>query len=340
MTSPDLVKGWCPTALRPMRSGDGLILRVRPRLGILTRQDLEALAGISATFSDGALHLTNRANVQVRGMREEDHPAAAAALRAAGLLDDRAEALPQIAIAPSASLTCAAGAAQIRASIEEALGSSPRLPAKFGFDVQAGPRVDRQSMGDITLVANAGRVLILLDGAEDWAVSVEAVELSTAIASIIRAFHRVASSSGTVSRMRHAIAALGSAVLFDETGLTPFLHGLQLNSETPSVGALTDLYAYGLGFLFGEIPAQALQEITSLMERQHIELAAISAHRSLVFSLANLEAKTPSPQPSPYGRGSEQQLRQRPLSHRERDRVRGPSPPNLREERRGFDERI
>ncbi len=27
------VKGWCPGALRPMESGDGLVVRVRPRAG-------------------------------------------------------------------------------------------------------------------------------------------------------------------------------------------------------------------------------------------------------------------------------------------------------------------
>ena len=28
-----LRKGWCPGALRPMQSGDGLLLRVRPKAG-------------------------------------------------------------------------------------------------------------------------------------------------------------------------------------------------------------------------------------------------------------------------------------------------------------------
>ncbi|MFD1807161.1 hypothetical protein ACFSHQ_00890 [Gemmobacter lanyuensis] len=29
------MQGWCPGALRPMMSGDGLVVRVRPRLGRL-----------------------------------------------------------------------------------------------------------------------------------------------------------------------------------------------------------------------------------------------------------------------------------------------------------------
>ena len=32
------IKGWCPGALRPMQSGDGLVTRIRPPLGRLTPQ--------------------------------------------------------------------------------------------------------------------------------------------------------------------------------------------------------------------------------------------------------------------------------------------------------------
>ena len=30
------IKGWCPGALRPMQSGDGLVVRIRPRGGRLS----------------------------------------------------------------------------------------------------------------------------------------------------------------------------------------------------------------------------------------------------------------------------------------------------------------
>ena len=32
------IKGWCPSALRPMQSGDGLVVRVRPRGGRLSAE--------------------------------------------------------------------------------------------------------------------------------------------------------------------------------------------------------------------------------------------------------------------------------------------------------------
>ena len=42
------VKGWCPGGLRPMASGDGLIIRVRPWCGAFTLEQAAGLAEIPA----------------------------------------------------------------------------------------------------------------------------------------------------------------------------------------------------------------------------------------------------------------------------------------------------
>ena len=36
-SSKPVVQGWCPGAHRPMMSGDGLVVRVRPRLGFVAQ---------------------------------------------------------------------------------------------------------------------------------------------------------------------------------------------------------------------------------------------------------------------------------------------------------------
>ena len=38
------VQGWCPGALRPMQSGDGLVVRVRPQAGRLTAAQAAGIA--------------------------------------------------------------------------------------------------------------------------------------------------------------------------------------------------------------------------------------------------------------------------------------------------------
>src|SRR3984885_7927990 len=69
------VKGWCPGALRPMQSGDGLIVRVRPKSGMFDLAAFVALTEAAARFGNGQIDLTRRANLQIRGVRETSLPA-------------------------------------------------------------------------------------------------------------------------------------------------------------------------------------------------------------------------------------------------------------------------
>lgn len=66
----DLRRGACPSAGSPMASGDGLVSRVRlPSEGI-TNQQLAALATQTERLGQGVVELTNRGNIQVRGLTE------------------------------------------------------------------------------------------------------------------------------------------------------------------------------------------------------------------------------------------------------------------------------
>jgi hypothetical protein len=64
-----LRKGWCPGALRPMQSGDGLLLRVRPRAGRFSIAEIIAITETAARCGSGEIDLTNRTNMQLRGGR-------------------------------------------------------------------------------------------------------------------------------------------------------------------------------------------------------------------------------------------------------------------------------
>jgi precorrin-3B synthase len=48
--SEPAIRGWCPGAHRPMASGDGLVVRVRPPLGELTPAQAEGLADLADRF--------------------------------------------------------------------------------------------------------------------------------------------------------------------------------------------------------------------------------------------------------------------------------------------------
>ena len=82
-----VVQGWCPGALRPMLSGDGLVVRVRPRMARLSPAQVRGLAEAALRHGNGVIDLTARANLQLRGVRPEAHLALLDDLSELGLLD-------------------------------------------------------------------------------------------------------------------------------------------------------------------------------------------------------------------------------------------------------------
>lgn len=87
MTARPEIRGWCPGALRPMASGDGLVVRIRPPMGRLTPAQALAIADAAQTHGNGVIDLSARANLQLRGVTHATHPALIADLRAYGLID-------------------------------------------------------------------------------------------------------------------------------------------------------------------------------------------------------------------------------------------------------------
>ncbi|SFD64194.1 hypothetical protein [Roseivivax sediminis] len=152
MSAPE-IRGWCPGAHRPMASGDGLVVRVRPPVRGLSAAQLAGLADLAQAHGSGAVEATNRANLQVRGVTEAGFPALLAALDTLGLIDAEpgAEARRNI-------IWGAAGpGTEARMSMAERLAealSAPDfagLPSKFGFVVDGVPRQLSEVSGDIRI---------------------------------------------------------------------------------------------------------------------------------------------------------------------------------------------
>jgi precorrin-3B synthase len=101
MMREDLKRGWCPSLLRPMESGDGWLVRVRPRAAVFTAAVARAVSQAATRYGNGRIEVTNRANLQVRGLRLETIPLFVAAMEAAGAADER-EGAPAILVSPLA----------------------------------------------------------------------------------------------------------------------------------------------------------------------------------------------------------------------------------------------
>ena len=81
------VRGWCPSLHEPMRSGDGWLARVKPGRATLTAGAARLVAALAAGHGNGRIELTNRGNLQLRGIAEAGLRPLADALVGAGLAD-------------------------------------------------------------------------------------------------------------------------------------------------------------------------------------------------------------------------------------------------------------
>ncbi len=284
----DLMVGWCPGALRPMESGDGLIVRIRPRLSRLSLVQFETLMQAAERFGDGSLYLSNRANVQIRGVTADGHAALLDVLAAVSLIDSdaRIEAVRNIMMPPAVELSAHAGLAWgLAARLEDVLAKREalyQLPGKFGIAVQAGNEIDSAAMSDVTFIVEGDAIAMVPEGAEGEAFLFgNTFAAAEGFVSLAMAFLRLRRAQPAIRRMRDAVALSGMEAVAAEAGLPLVAHGLPLAEAPAPLGDLGE--AFGIGFTFGEIGQEALLEITALMRRECIAEAAISSHRALVF---------------------------------------------------------
>jgi precorrin-3B synthase len=148
-------RGACPTLFEPMRTGDGLLVRVKPPLGRLDAAAARKLAEAARRFGNGRLELTNRGALQVRGLSEQTlapfrEAMLAAALASADAAVERRRNLVLSPLAGDAESTLA-GELERWIAQDHALAA---LPPKFAFAV--GTVSDPYRLpGDVRLVADA-----------------------------------------------------------------------------------------------------------------------------------------------------------------------------------------
>ena len=157
----------CPGVLRPWPAEDGLLVRLRLVGGHLTGRQLRALLSVAEVHGDGAVHLTARANLQVRGI-EAVSERVIAAFERTGLLPSRShELVRNIVMSPQSGF--GGGRADLRpiaARLDELLRADPALgalPGRFLFvlDDGRGDVLDRPcDLGLVALDADRAQVRV------------------------------------------------------------------------------------------------------------------------------------------------------------------------------------
>ena len=278
MSAAGLRKGWCPGALRPMLSGDGLIVRLRLSCGELPMRMASAIAELAALYGNGGIDLTQRANLQLRGVREASLPSLTESLDDLGLIDasPEAEAVRNVTVSPLAGLdpACRDGRALARA-LEERLSRDAALhalPAKFGFAIDGGGRWPLGATGaDVALCADdaEGPWRIRLAGADLLSEPVEGSQATEALARVAQVFLR-----NGLRRMRDLVAQDGAQGVLERAGFAsepPRSDIKKVAQYTPGVHQVsrTGVIA-AVGLPFGRIEAVDLAALTGACEPESV----------------------------------------------------------------------
>ncbi|WP_299624408.1 precorrin-3B synthase [uncultured Tateyamaria sp.] len=243
------VKGWCPGAHRPMMSGDGMILRIRPRLARLTRAQVLGMCDISQRYGNGIIDLTSRANLQLRGIAERDHQAVLDALLALDLLDPTPEAEARRNIVTTPLWQDGDFTHRLHEAICARLDDMPELPAKMGLAIDTGTApILGETSADFRFERGEETLILRADGAAKG----RPVTTDTAISALIDMARWFGDHRGTARRM---VAALTANTLPQGWATTaPRPPGTALHP-----GPLPGKQAYGAPF--GSIAAKALVDL-------------------------------------------------------------------------------
>lgn len=86
-----VAQGWCPSTYRIYEAPDGGLARVKVPGGILRTGQVDTLALVARRFGNGTIEITNRANLQLRGIDRADAADLRSHLAAVGLSAPSAE---------------------------------------------------------------------------------------------------------------------------------------------------------------------------------------------------------------------------------------------------------
>jgi precorrin-3B synthase len=268
-----LRKGWCPGARRPMQAKDGLLVRLRIIGGVVPAATLRGIAQAGRAHGNGLFDLSARANLQLRGVRNELLPQLVEALDGLGLIDENtaAEAVRNVLVSPFAGLDGRDDVSSAGKALDAALAANTdlhALPAKFGFLIDAGSGL---SLGPVP----ADIRFDWTGGIEPFAIGIggranEAIFLGRCggddipgIASrLARAFLRLGSQMAEPPRrMRGLIESCGAGAIAGLAGLRPGPPRQCGAIEEPCpVGLLrfNERCCFGVGAAFGRLDANML----------------------------------------------------------------------------------
>ena len=262
------VRGACPSLSAPMPAGDGLLVRMTPRGGVLTVAQLAGIAEAAGKFGNGAIEITARGSLQVRGLSDRTVDGFGRAIEALGI---EAEGAPEIRIGALAGRDANETAdprplaADLR-SVIEAHGLAVRLAPKVSVVVDGGGALSLASVAaDIRLEAtDAGTWRVCVGRGGTDSVAIGRGDADKAVAASVALLDLLA-QAGKQARARDLTGGAWSSVA---ATLAPASAAIPSAPASPvGIFMLSDgSVARGFALPFGQIDAKALQSFAASLD--------------------------------------------------------------------------
>ena len=233
----------CPGLLRPWIADDGALVRVRVPGGQLTTEALRALHAVAAAHGDGAVHVTSRANLQVRAIAHDEgclSDAVVDAVMATGLMPSAShERVRNVMASPLTGR--AGGRADLRPVVRELdrlLCADPSLAAlagRFLFVLDDGRGDVAHRDLDLGLVAVSESAVQLRAGRDGWGPVTPTQRAASELVDLARRFLDLAGTQADSPWHVDELPGAGPALI----GATHERHGAtRVSAEPPPLGRI------------------------------------------------------------------------------------------------------
>ncbi|MGH8008721.1 MAG: precorrin-3B synthase, partial [Candidatus Binatia bacterium] len=221
----------CPGLSRMVMARDGAVARIKLRLGRLSADQARSIAAIAERFDAGAIELTIRSNIQLRGIEPRHWDDVVAALQEVGLGTDNpgADDIRNVMVSPTAGIDrgqiCdVSGLASSVLDMLQANEAFYALSPKFSLQIDGGENCAMISHpGDIWLSAIDGKTFAFGLASSPDREAMGALYAQHALPFIEAMLHHFL-SQGSFARMKH---------LFEATPPSQFLAELDRELSFP-----------------------------------------------------------------------------------------------------------
>ncbi|EEQ96013.1 precorrin-3B synthase [Brucella intermedia LMG 3301] len=279
----------CPGLSRMVMAKDGAIARIKLRLGRLSADQARSIAAIAERFDAGAIELSIRSNIQLRGIAPEHWDNVVAALHDAGLGAENsgADDIRNVMVSPTAGIDGdqIVDVTELASSVLDMLQANEAFHAlspKFSLQIDGGE--------DCAMISHPGDIWLSAMDQETFAFglasspdkpalgAIEAQRALSFIEAILQSFLRY----GSFARMKHLFEAVSPSdflasldkelpfTIHPATGWkrkapTPFSH---LGHRQQSDGS----FYIGAMPLLGRLTPHQLTELANLSDNGRCEL--------------------------------------------------------------------